>query len=407
MTTWLKQSTATDVEIGAFVDETDGKTPETGLTIAQADCQLIKNGGAAAQKNDATSATHLVGGHYKVPLNATDTGTLGRLRLVVNETGALPMWRDFMVVPANVWDSFFGADRLQVHADEITAGLITAATIATGAFDADALATDAVTEIQSGLATATALQTVDDLVDDLESRLTAARAGYLDNLSGGAVALASAVQTVDDLVDELESRLTAARAGYLDNLSGGAVALASALQTVDDLVDDLESRLTAARAGYLDNLSAGAAALQSSVDDLEGRLTAARAGYLENLRGGAVALASAATTIIAYVDELESRLTAARAGYLDNLSGGAPATAAQVNAEVLDVLTTDTFAEPAGVPAATSSLKDKIGWLFTLARNKRLTTSSADKVRNDADSADVGTATLDDNGTTFTRGEYS
>ncbi len=52
MTTWLKQSTATDVELGPFVDDTDGKTAETGLTISQADCQLIKNGGAAARATD-------------------------------------------------------------------------------------------------------------------------------------------------------------------------------------------------------------------------------------------------------------------------------------------------------------------------------------------------------------------
>ncbi len=117
MTTWLKQSTATDVELGPFVDDADGKTPETGLTISQADCQLIKNGGAAAQKNDATSASHLAGGHYKVPLNTTDTNTLGRLRLYVNEGGALPVWRDFMVLPANTYDSLVGgSDYLQVDA---------------------------------------------------------------------------------------------------------------------------------------------------------------------------------------------------------------------------------------------------------------------------------------------------
>jgi len=68
-------------------------------------------------------------------------------------------------VGANVWDSLFGADKLQVHADEITAGLITAAAIATNAIDADALASDAVSEIQSGLATAAALATVDGIVD--------------------------------------------------------------------------------------------------------------------------------------------------------------------------------------------------------------------------------------------------
>jgi hypothetical protein len=186
MTTWLKQSTAADVELGPFVDSVDGVSPETGLTISQADCQLIKNGGAAAQKNDATAASHLAGGHYKVPLNTTDTGTLGRLRLYVNETGAVPVWRDFMVVPANVFDALVGgSDRLQVHADEITNGLITAAAIATDAIDGDAIAASAVTEMQSGLATAAALATVNAYVDELETRLTAARAGYLDALSSG------------------------------------------------------------------------------------------------------------------------------------------------------------------------------------------------------------------------------
>lgn len=83
------------------------------------------------------------------------------------------------------------------------------------------------------------------------------------------------------------------------------------------------------------------------------------------------------------------------------------ATPAQVNAEVVDVLSVDTYAEPGAVPAATSSLKDKIGWLFMLARNKRNTTGSADAVRNDADSATVATAALSDSGTTFSRGKYS
>mgnify|MGYP001766269939 CR=1 FL=1 len=102
---------------------------------------------------------------------------------------------------------------------------------------------------------------------------------------------------IETLVDDLEGRLTATRAGYLDNLSGGAVALQAS-------VDDLEGRLTATRAGYLDNLSGGAVALQSSVDDLEGRLTATRAGYLDNLSAGAVATAAALTTVDGIVDDI-------------------------------------------------------------------------------------------------------
>lgn len=86
---------------------------------------------------------------------------------------------------------------------------------------------------------------------------------------------------------------------------------------------------------------------------------------------------------------------------LNNLS------AAQVNAQVLDVLVTDTFAEPGAVPAATASLKDKVGWLAALARNKITQTSTTQTLRNDADSGNVATAAVSDDSTTFTRAEWT
>lgn len=116
---YLKQSTAADILLGPFVDSTDFVTLETGLTISQADIRLSKGGAAFAQTNNATGATHRENGHYVIPLNSTDTNTLGSLRVAVHESGALPVWRDFMVVPANVWDSLFGADKLQVDVSEV------------------------------------------------------------------------------------------------------------------------------------------------------------------------------------------------------------------------------------------------------------------------------------------------
>lgn len=80
--------------------------------------------------------------------------------------------------------------------------------------------------------------------------------------------------------------------------------------------------------------------------------------------------------------------------------------AAQVNAEVLDVINVDTFVESSGVPAATASIQAKITWLYTLSRNKGTQTSTTKTLRNDADSADIATSTVSDDGTTFTRGEY-
>ena len=49
---YLKQSTSVDVLIGPFVDDADGDTPATGLTL---DVELSKNGQALTAKADANS----------------------------------------------------------------------------------------------------------------------------------------------------------------------------------------------------------------------------------------------------------------------------------------------------------------------------------------------------------------
>jgi len=116
---FLKQSTAVTVKIGPFIDDTDGKTAETALTITQADVRLSKNGGDMAQKNDTSDCSHDELGVYNCSLDATDTNTAGRLQLFVHKSGALPVWHEFMVLPANVYDSFFGSDKLEVDVVQI------------------------------------------------------------------------------------------------------------------------------------------------------------------------------------------------------------------------------------------------------------------------------------------------
>lgn len=120
MATWLRQSTAVDIALGPFVAATDGVTAETALTIAQSDVRLKKNGGAFAQKNQVSSATHEENGFYEVSLDATDTNTLGILLIGVSEAGALPVWEKFLVVPAVVYDAMIaGTDNLDVNAVQV------------------------------------------------------------------------------------------------------------------------------------------------------------------------------------------------------------------------------------------------------------------------------------------------
>ena len=118
----LKQSTAITFRIGPFLDDTDGKTAETGLTIAQADIQISKAGGAFAQTSASPTTTHDTDGWYQCPLTATDTNTLGMLTVQIAMSGALPVWEHFTVVPANVFDSLIsGSDYLLVDIKQVNA----------------------------------------------------------------------------------------------------------------------------------------------------------------------------------------------------------------------------------------------------------------------------------------------
>lgn len=73
----------------------------------------------------------------------------------------------------------------------------------------------------------------------------------------------------------------------------------------------------------------------------------------------------------------------------------------------IDAILDDTIPEPSGVFAWPVSVRDALGWLGALARNKRTQTTSAQVLRNDADNATLATSSTSDDGTTTTRGEWS
>jgi len=101
----LRQSTSQVIRFGPFLDSTDGVTPETALTITQADMQLSKDGAAFAQKNASGNATHDVDGFYTTTLNTTDSNTTAILKLQVTVSGALPVWDNFDVVTQSYYDA--------------------------------------------------------------------------------------------------------------------------------------------------------------------------------------------------------------------------------------------------------------------------------------------------------------
>ena len=209
---YLKQSTSVSVVLGPFVDSTDGVTAETALTISQADVRLSKNAGAFAQKNDSGSCAHMENGYYSCGLNTTDTNTLGHLRIAVAESGALPVWRDLLVLPANVYDSLISTDKLQVHVDEMTTGIITAAVLAADAITAAKVAADVSAEIA-------------DAVWDESLSAHSAVGSTGEALDDAAASGASAAAIADAVWDEaLGGHLSVGSTGDALNDAGGAAA---------------------------------------------------------------------------------------------------------------------------------------------------------------------------------------
>lgn len=105
---YLKQSTASqEVPLGRFVDSTDGDTEETGLTIANTDIKIWKNGATTLANKNSGGATHIANGIYYAVLDATDTNTLGPLKIFVHVSGARPVELECAVLTAGAYDEHF------------------------------------------------------------------------------------------------------------------------------------------------------------------------------------------------------------------------------------------------------------------------------------------------------------
>ena len=372
MSQFLRQSTASqEVLLGPFLDDTDGKTAEVALTIANTDIKLWVAGAMSEASKNSGGATHVAAGRYYAVLDATDTATVGPGEINVAVAGALPVKLKFVVLHANVYDVLFGSvapstlagvaqtgdsfarigtngagltavgdirlanldatvgsrstfsggavasvtgsvgsvsgnvdgsvgsvagnvagSVAQVNA--LAAGVVTAASIAADALTAAKFAADVTTELQSGLATASALATLATavgVIDDLIDTEVAAIKVVTDKL-GTAVELDGSVyrftanaleqtpaggSTTDWSADER----TAIRTILGVPASGTTPAApgAGALKVIDDLLDtelaDIQARLPAALVSGRIDASVGAMAddvltAEAVADDAEG-----------------------------------------------------------------------------------------------------------------------------------------
>lgn len=205
------------------------------------------------------------------------------------------------------------------------------------------------------------------------------------NLSGSVGSVTGAVGSVTGAVGSIG-------AGGIAAASFAANAITAA-KLDPDVTTELQSGLAT---------SSALATAQTSLDDIPTNAELA------------TALGTADDAVLSAINDLPTNAELATAlGTADDAVLAAIAalnnlSAAQVNAEVLDVLNVDTFAQPGqGTPAATTTIRLMVAYLYKLARNKKLQTATQFSLLNDDAVTVDQKATTSDDGVTGTVGELA
>ena len=162
-------------------------------------------------------------------------------------------------------------------------------------------------------------------------------------------------------------------------------------------------------------------AVGSVAGNVDGLVSGTVAGKTPSEAGDAMSLAADAIKAVSYDESTAWPITASDAGATQVARVGADgdtletlsdqidgtATPANVNAEVVDALATDTYAEPGQeAPGATVSLSTKISYLYKFLRNKITNDGTDIKVYNDAEAVVDQKSAVSEVAGTVARGEF-
>lgn len=352
---FLSEATAAQRRVPVhLVDATDGITTETGITGAG---RVSKNGGAtAASTNNIVEidSTNMPGAYY-LELTATEVNTLGIVVVRFKTAATAEFQTAIEVVALNPYDAVrAGLTALPNAAAEAAGGLYTRGSGAGQINQANNGNVDANVVRVGGTS-----QTAGDIMadtNDIQTRIPAALVGGRIDANVGAMGanVMTAAAAAADLTTELQAnlatsaalttaqadlttligRLTALRAGYLDNLSAGAVATAATLAVV---------------ATYIDTEVASILTIANKLDtalELDGAVYRYTANAIEQAPSGGAALTLTQIVNGIWDEAMSSHLTVGTTGAKLNSAGGAGGS----GSKVVNIDTTDNSSTPPGAP---------------------------------------------------------
>lgn len=191
--------------------------------------------------------------------------------------------------------------------------------------------------------------------------------------------------TVHSDLDDIQARLPAALVSGRIDASVGA--MAAAVLTASAIAADA---ITDAKVAADVTIASVTGAVGSVTGNIGGNVT----GSVGSIATGGIAAGSFA------------------AGAVDNAAIGADAIGSSELAttavnEIRDAILNLANVEPTAVPAATAAIKDHLAFLFALARNRVTQTATTQVLKADDTTTTIASATVSDDGTTFTRDEWA
>lgn len=377
-----------------------GVRTAVGLAAANLDTQLAALPTTAENADavwDEARSGHISAGTFGEGVASVQGNVTGSVASVTGAVGSVTG-----NVGGNVSGSVGSVATGGIAAGSIADGALTAAKFASGAFDAVwSVSTRTLTSISGlGIALATKLTKYVQLLARKDSAIATDNATELTEINAdggsGAGAFANTTDAVEALRDNQQTAAAAALAAYdpptnaemeARTLAAAAYATAAAQATAQADLDVLAGSdgvtLATSQPNYAPATAASATAIETDTQDIQSRLPAALVGG--RMSSDAVAISgstAAADAVEANIANLDAAVSS-RATQAQILSDATPfaganldaavstrATPTQVNAEVVDALSVDTYAEPTGVPPATTTLERKIGQVYMALRNR-------------------------------------
>ena len=315
-----------------------------------------------------------------VDLSATDINLVDTATTVTNAVN-LPTIPANWITAAGIANDAIGATEIAngaIDAATFAAGAINAAAIATGAIDADAIATDAITsaKIAAGAITSSEAPNLDAAIS---TRATPAQVNtevdtaltdiHLDHLFAADYDPATPPGVATAYLNEIAESDGGVTRFTQNALEQGPVATGFSTHTAADVWTSGTRTLTGL--GFV--LAAGDFGASSL--DGKGDWNIGKTGY-------------------------------SISGTITTLDGLNDLSAAQVNAEVSDVLKTDTIALPGqAAPPLTPTFEECVSWLYKTLRNRTTQTATQWSLYADDESTVDAKATVSDDGTTATKQE--